>query len=167
MPLNEPERLKSLIAHKILDTEPEDAYEYITQSAAQICGTPIAFIALVDRNREWLKSKVGLEIGELPREYSFCAHAILNSTEMMVVPDARYDERFYDNPLTSSEPRIIYYAGVPIIDSFGYALGALAVADHRPRKLADLKLLALQILAKLTCTNLELRKVKMLLTENQ
>lgn len=119
LPPNEAERLRALSEYKILDTLPEDTYDDITKIATEICGTPIALITFVDKNRQWFKSKQGMSIAETSREYSFCAHAIINPDEAMVVPDARYDERFLDNPLTTGEPHVIFYAGVPLKDVSG------------------------------------------------
>jgi GAF domain-containing protein len=165
LPENEPERLQSLAEHNLLDTLPEAVYDDITRLAAEICGTPIAAINLVAGDRQWSKSAHN-ELGDSqpvheylrgPRKYSFCAHTILNPDEAMVVPDARYDERFRDNPLTVSDPNIIFYAGVPVKDAKERALGSLCVIDSRPRELSDLKLESLKALAKLVNTHFQLR----------
>jgi GAF domain-containing protein len=121
----------------------------------------MAFLSLIERDREWLKAKQGLDLQEAPRQYSFCAFAILQPEELMEVPDARYDERFHDNPLTIDGPRILYYAGAPIVDAAGYAVGVLAVADSRPRQLAAHKLTTLQDMAALVGSYLELRRVRL------
>jgi GAF domain-containing protein len=161
LPVNEDARLKSLQEHELLDTLPEDEYDEITKMASQICGTPIALLTLVDEKRQWFKSKQGLNVNETSREYSFCAHAILDSQGIFIVPDARYDERFHDNPLTKGEPEIIFYVGVVVKDIIGNALGTLSVVDNRPRELSDSKLEALKALAKLVETHFRLRKTKM------
>lgn len=116
LPSNESERLKSLEEHQILDTLPEEVYDDITNIASQICGTPIALITLVDKERQWFKSKLGLDAAETSRQTSFCAHAILQPDDAFIIPDARYDERFYDNPLTTGEEKVIFYAGIPFKD---------------------------------------------------
>ncbi|WP_426061938.1 GAF domain-containing protein [Hymenobacter sp. B1770] len=165
LPENESERLQSLAEHNLLDTLPEEVYDDITRLAAEICGTPIAAINLIAGDRQWSKS-VHNELGESlslhhymrgPREHSFCAHTILNPDETMVVPDARFDERFQGNPLTVSDPHIIFYAGVPVKDAEDRALGSLCVIDSRPRELSDLKLESLKALAKLVNTHFQLR----------
>lgn len=160
IPANESARLKALASYKLLDTSPEAVYDEITKISAEISGTPTAFLSLLDENREWFKSKQNIEAVEEPRDVSFCAHAILEP-EIMIVPDARYDERFHDNPLTTGGPRIVFYAGVPIINEEGFPLGVLAVTDSRKRDLSEQKLVFLKALAKLVATHFELRKLKM------
>lgn len=159
LPHNESDRLRSLQEHKILDTLPEEVYDDITRIASEICGTPIALLSLVDEKRQWFKSIQGkLKTSETPREYSFCAHAIVNPDEVFIVPDARFDERFHDNPLTTGEPHVVFYAGVPVKDSEGRALGTLCVIDNRPRELPQEKLESLKALAKLVKAHFELRR---------
>ncbi|GEO05997.1 hypothetical protein AAE02nite_36610 [Adhaeribacter aerolatus] len=167
IPENEEARLKSLSEHQLLDTLPEEVYDDITRIASEICGTPIALLSLVDEKRQWFKAKQGLSAAETLREYSFCAHAIINPDEPFIVPDARYDERFHDNPLTTGEPHVVFYAGVPVKDTAGHALGTLCVIDNRPRELSDDKIESLKALAKLINTHFELRKKKLRLTEGQ
>lgn len=160
LPENEKARLKALADHNLLDTPAEDIYDDVTRMASEICRTPISSISLVDANRQWFKSSQGLKVGETPREHSFCAHAILQPDEIFVVPDARLDDRFSDNPLTTGAPNVIFYAGVPLTSDDGYALGSLCVIDSRPRTLTDNQLLALKSLARLVNTHFELRKAK-------
>ncbi|MDB5241394.1 MAG: histidine kinase, partial [Spirosoma sp.] len=164
---NEANRLYSLAEYQILDTLPEEVYDDITMIASQLAGTPIALLNIVDQNRQWTKARQGMDITEIPRELAFCAHAILNPDEVMVVEDARYDERFHDNPLTTGGPTIIFYAGVPIVNEGGNALGALCVIDSRPRTLPDHKLMALKALGKLVHVHFELRKTKLELSRIQ
>ncbi len=163
LPANEPERLKALAEYQILDTLPEEVYDDITRIASEITGTPIALINLIDANRLWSKSMQGMEGGvrEMPRKFAMCAHAILDPDEIMVVEDTRYDERFHDNPLIAGNLGVAFYAGVPLVDSGGYALGTLCVMDSRPRTLPDNKLMALKSLAKLVNAHFELRKTKL------
>jgi hypothetical protein len=160
-PDNETKRLQSLKEHNLLDTLPEEVFDYVTKIASEICGTPISLLTLVDEERQWFKSRQGLEAQETPREYSFCAHAIIDPDEVFVVKDARYDERFNDNPLVTADPHVIFYAGVPVKDAEGNALGTLCVIDNRPRELSEEKLNSLKALAKLVNAHFELRKLKL------
>ncbi len=161
LPANESERLKALAEYQILDTLPEEVYDDITRIASEITGTPMALLNLVDESRLWTKSMQGMEVGDTPREMSMCAHAILDPDEIMVVEDTRFDERFYDNPLIAGDPGVVFYAGVPLVDSGGHALGTLCVMDSRPRTLPDNKLMALKSLAKLVNAHFELRKTRL------
>jgi GAF domain-containing protein len=160
LPDNETARLKALLDYNLLDTPPEEVYDDITQIASEICRTPIALISLIDADRQWYKSKLGISVDEDPRAYSFCAHAILKPDEIFIVPDARRDERFSENPLTIGAPNIVFYAGVPLTDSEGYSLGSLCVVDKRLRTLTENQLLSLKALARLVVTHFELRKIK-------
>lgn len=157
---NEPARLRALRDYNLLDTPPEEVYDDITQLASEICRTPISLISLVDEDRQWFKSKQRLDADETSRAHSFCAHAILEPDAIFIVPDARIDERFLDNPLTTAYPNAVFYAGVPLINPEGYPLGSLCVIDNRPRTLTDNQLLSLRALAKLVAAHFELRKTK-------
>lgn len=159
LPPNEGSRLASLEELQILDTLPEEQYDDVTRIASEITGTPIALLTLIDENRQWFKSQHGFGLKETPRELSFCAHAILDTSDIFIVNDARYDERFHDNPLTLGESPVIFYAGVPVVDAIGNALGTICVIDNRPRELADHKIEALKALAKLVKALFEVRKV--------
>ncbi|WP_426059464.1 GAF domain-containing protein [Hymenobacter sp. B1770] len=156
-------RLRSLGEHNLLDTLPEEVYDDITRLAAEICGTPIAAINLIAGDRHWSKSAHGFEGGSLPLELSFCAYTILNPDEATVVPNLRYDERFFDNPLIVNEPNIAFYAGVAVKDAQGLPMGTLCVLDTRPRELPELKLESLKALAKLVGTHFQLRRTQMML----
>ncbi|WP_018620696.1 GAF domain-containing protein [Spirosoma luteum] len=166
-PADESARLEALTGYNLLDSSPEDIYDDVTQLASEICRTPISLISLVDENRQWFKSKQRLASDETKREYSFCAHAILNPSEILIVPDAREDERFSDNPLTTGQPRVVFYAGVPLVNPEGYPLGTLCVIDNRPRTLTENQLLSLRALARLVNTHFELRKTKRELEDTQ
>ncbi|PZA06541.1 MULTISPECIES: sensor domain-containing diguanylate cyclase [unclassified Meiothermus] len=157
LPANEEARLAKLREYRILDTLPEQAYDDITYLASRICNTPISLITLVDRDRQWFKSRVGLELSETPRDFSFCAHAILQSG-VMIVPDALQDPRFADNPLVTGEPHIRFYAGAPLLTSSGEALGTVCVIDSRPRQIGDEEQKALAALARQVTAQLELRR---------
>ena len=157
-PLNEAERLATLAAYDVLDTPPEHVFDNIVRTASQICGVPVALVSLVDETRQWFKARVGIDASETPRELAFCAHTIL-SAKPMVVPDARVDERFADNPLVTGEPHIAFYAGAPLVAPDGLCLGTLCVIDREPRELTAAQLETLESLASVVVDSLEFRRV--------
>src|SRR5829696_7252097 len=158
LPPDEEERLKVLKEHEILDTPPEREYDDITLLASEICGTPISLISLIDEDRQWFKSSVGFQESETPREIAFCAHAILDPFETMVVSDATLDDRFATNPLVTGDPNIRFYAGAPLLSKENHALGTLCVLDSEPRQLTPRQIEALQALARQLSMRLELRR---------
>jgi GAF domain-containing protein len=117
---NEKKRLKVLWQYEVLDTVPEEVFDDLTELAARICEAPIALISLVDEKRQWFKSKFGTGVNETSRDFSFCAHAI-TQPDLFIVPDATLDKRFAQNPLVTSEPKIRFYAGAPLVTPDGYA----------------------------------------------
>ncbi len=158
LPLNETARVETLHRSGWLDSLPEQAYDDITLLASQICDAPIALMSLVDGDRQWFKSKIGLDASETPREYSFCAHAILEPQHLLIVPDARLDPRFSGNPLVTQNPKIRFYAGAPLVTAEGHALGSLCVIDQMPRQLSEPQMGALQALSRQVMAQWTLRE---------
>jgi signal transduction histidine kinase len=154
----ESERLATLDYYEILDSEAEQDFDEIVELAAQICEVPISLVSLVDSQRQWFKAKKGLEADQTPREQAFCAHALLQPHELMVVPDAHCDERFHDNPLVTGTPSIRFYAGSPLVAPNGQALGTLCVIDTQPRELTPFQTQALQTLGKQALHLMEMRR---------
>ncbi len=154
---NEAARLKALHAYHILDTDPEQAFDDLTLLASQVCGTPIALITLVDENRQWFKSRVGIDVQETARNISFCSHAI-GQPGLFVIPDTLNDGRFRDNPMVVSDPHIRFYAGAPLLTRDGDPLGTICVVDSKPRVLTDGQRAALNALRRQAESQLELRR---------
>ncbi len=157
MTTDEAGRLKALRRYRILDTDPEQAFDDLALLASQVCGTPIALISLIDENRQWFKARVGLEARETSRSVSFCAHAI-QQQGIFTVADALTDARFRDNPHVRGDPYIRFYAGAPLLARGGEAIGTICVIDRLPRTLTDDQRAALEALKRQTEAQLELRR---------
>lgn len=168
-PVNESDRLAALHETGLLDSPPEIRFDDITMLAARLCETPISLISLVDETRQWFKAKTGIDACETPREISFCGHAICEPDSILEIPDARVDPRFSDNPLVTGEPRIRFYAGVPLRTAPKLALGTLCVIDREPRKLTAEQRGLLSALARQVTALMELnvanQKLEILLAE--
>jgi signal transduction histidine kinase len=157
-PTNELQRVQAVRSYEIFDTEEEQDYDALTSIASMICQIPVALITFIDDQRQWFKSHHGTDINENLREYSFCTHTIATEEEIMVVSDASKDERFINNPMVTGPTKIAFYAGVPLVNSEGYALGTLCVLDQVPRELTLEQQTALKILAKQVIDKIELRR---------
>ena len=158
IPSSEASRVEALRQYQLLDTGPEKVFDDITKLASFICQTPIALMTLVDSERQWFKSKLGLAVSQTPREQAFCAHTVFCG-ELFVVADAAIDVRFATNPLVTSDPQIRFYAGVPLLTPEGHGLGSLCVIDNVPRQLTVEQTDALGALARMIVVELELRRV--------
>lgn len=165
LPDNEKQRLQALESYQIMDSLPEEDFDELTKMASQICGTPIALITLVDSSRQWFKSKLGIDVEQTPRAHAFCAHTITDPDGIMVVSNAKEDERFAKNPLVTGDPNIAFYAGISLLTPEGMPLGSLCVIDTVPRTLDDQQLWSLKVLGKQVIAQMELRKKLLLICE--
>jgi two-component system NtrC family sensor kinase len=150
--------------YAILDTDPEESFDDLVILASHICKTPIALLSLLDDHRQWFKSTVGVQVRETPLEMSICAHAI-KQQDLFIVPDTLQDARFRENPLVVGEPHIRFYAGAPLINEDGFALGTLCVLDRQPRELDPEQKQALKSLRQLALKQMELRRNLQLLKD--
>jgi two-component system, NtrC family, sensor kinase len=157
-------RLAALDRYAILDTDPEQSFDDLVILASYICKTPIALLSLLDDHRQWFKSTVGVQVRETPLEMSICAHAI-KQQDLFIVPDTLQDARFRENPMVVGEPHIRFYAGAPLINEDGFALGTLCVLDRQPRELDLEQKQALKSLRQLALKQMELRRNLQLLKD--
>ena len=157
IPKDEPERLADLRHYQVLDSPPDAELDQITLLASHICETPIALISLIDSERQWFKSKIGLSVSETSRDIAFCAHAIMQQ-DLFIVPDALKDRRFAHNPLVTSAPSIRFYAGAPLVSPDHHTLGTLCVIDRVPRQLTPDQEKALRALSQLVMAHLEMHR---------
>jgi diguanylate cyclase (GGDEF)-like protein len=157
-PAQEEQRLKVLRDYDVLDTEPEETFDRITRLARMALRTPIVMISLVDRDRQWFKSRFGIDVDETPRSISFCDHAIRHDTPT-IVPNALDDPRFANNPLVLGEPHIRFYLGVPLCSPKGFNVGTLCAIDREPREASQEEVAAMCDLARLVVDELELRQI--------
>ena len=156
-PENEQQRLEALKDYRILDSLPEKEFDAITELASFICGTPIALVSLIDENRQWFKSNIGIGASETSRKDSFCQYTILND-EVFEVSNATEHWLFYDNPLVTGDPNIRFYAGAPLVASKGLVMGSLCVIDTVAKSLTLEQKKALQLLANQVVSLLDARK---------
>lgn len=156
-PLNEADRVAALEAYRILDSDPEQAYDDIVELAAAICDVPAAYISFIDRDRQWLKASVGVEDDEFPRDDAICAHTIL-APDPVIVEDLTRDPRFRDSPFVATENGLRFYAGAPLVTPEGHGIGSLCVVDVKPRMLTGDQTRTLSSLAQLVMRELELRR---------
>ncbi len=157
IPSCEAERLSELLDYQVLDTPPEQGFDDLTALASEVTGKPIALVSLIDTERQWFKSKLGIDAPETPRDVSFCGHAI-HSDEVFLVENSLEHPDFADNPLVVGGPRVLFYAGAPLITPRGLRLGTLCVIDQEPGTLSNRQMLALKRLARQVVSQLELRK---------
>ena len=158
LPPNENERLSALGDYNILGSGPARDFDDLTRLAAEICQTPIALVTILGEDTQWFKSNFGTELTQTSREVAFCSHSIAGNGDIMIVNNAKQDQRFIQNPLVTGHPDIVFYAGVPLINPEGFALGTLCVIDHEEKGLNESQINALKILAKQAQHQLELRR---------
>ncbi|WPR72762.1 PAS domain S-box protein [Flavobacterium sp. NG2] len=158
IPLNEEERIAELNSYNIIGELESEDYDFLTQMAAQICDTKISLISLITEDKQWFLSHYGLKERETPKELAFCAHAINQPKDVFIIEDATIDERFHDNPLVTEYPKVIFYAGMPLVTENGLPLGTLCVIDDNPKKLSEKQITSLKLLGNQVVKLLELRK---------
>jgi diguanylate cyclase (GGDEF)-like protein len=164
-PENESQRLEAVRAYKILDTPPEIDFDALTRVTSHTFSTPVAVVGLMDSDRLWFKSRLGLDVPQLDRQIAFCAHAVMKPGELLVIDDLQQDPRFKDNPLVINAPHVRFYAGSPLVDHNGLALGTIAVVDTKPRSFNDHQRLVLRDLSTLVMVALDNRRRSLILEQ--
>ncbi len=164
-PENEVERLQNLASYCILDSERSDDFDGMTTLASEFFDAPISVITIIDKERQWFKSKVGIDGNETHRNISFCGHAIITPEKLLIVEDAREDVRFSGNPQVTGDPHIVFYAGAPIVSAEGYPFGTICIVDFKPRKLTERQEKFLKILGQQVSNLLNLRKKNLQLND--
>ncbi len=159
LPNNEEKRLAILAKYHLFDSDIDSAYDDFTLIASQIAESPVALISLVDKERQWFKSKFGLDLKETSRASSFCAHAILDHNKPLVVEDATKDPRFMDNDLVTGNPQIRFYCGIPLVTFDEYPLGTLCVIDIKPRSISKEQRSALVALSRRVMNRFEIHRL--------
>jgi GAF domain-containing protein len=149
-------RLQALTRYRI-DAATDSALDGLARLAALICATPIALITVIESAQQWTKARFGMQSPAIARELTFCTHAI-EQDDVMIVPDARADRRFAENPLVVEAPRIRFYGGAPLVTDDGFRIGALCVMDTRPRMLESRQIESLRAIAHHVMTHLDLRR---------
>ena len=162
IPSNETDRMGAVLAYDILDSDPEPAFDALTKLASHIAQVPISLVTIVDVDRQWFKSRYGLDAPETPRNVSFCGHVVANQAPL-IVADSFADERFHDNPLVTGEPRVVFYAGVPLTTPEGFVVGTLCAIDDHPRDISPQQMEMLTLLGQQVVDQLELRRRNLLL----
>jgi diguanylate cyclase (GGDEF)-like protein len=165
IPANEVDRLRAVRSYDILDSPPEIDFDALTRVAAHTFRAPVAVVGLMDADRLWFKSRLGLDAPQLDRQIAFCAYSMMQPGKVLVVEDLQQDERFKDNPLVTSPPYVRFYAGAPLVDPHGFVLGTIAVVDIQPRTLDEKEQAVLHDLSLLVMTALENRRRSLLLTK--
>lgn len=166
IPPDEEIRLQELHSYDILGTHRDKAFDDLTSVAAALFDVPIAYISFIDKDRQWMKSTIGIDVNEVPREFAFCSHVVAGK-KVVQVPDARDDERFYDSPYVTGEPNIRFYLGAPLKTARGNVIGTICVVDDAPRELDDQKVDALNVLARQVMAQLDLRRGNRVLLEER
>ena len=157
IPENESDRLLALERYDLMDSGEEEEFDAIARIAAAICQIPITLITFINSDRQYFKSHLGTELNENSRAFSFCTHAIASGEEIMIVPDATMDDRFKENPMVAGPTGVVFYAGVPLINKEGFALGTLCVLDKKTHQLSDAQVDAMKSLSKQIVDKVELR----------
>ncbi|GIZ10346.1 PAS domain S-box protein [Flavobacterium sp. UMI-01] len=158
LPHNESERLKELETYKIIGELESIDYDFLTHMAAEICGTKISLISLITEDKQWFLSHHGIDAKETPRDFAFCGHAINTPDEMFIVEDSTKDDRFFDNPLVTGAPKVIFYAGMPLVNENGFPLGTLCIIDDHPKKLTEEQINSLRMLSNQVIKLLDLHR---------